>query len=645
MASIRIESNAVSKIQKKCEDLLKKEPEHLDDTSDFESNFLKFVQKEMDFRALYLQLKSLHSLLQKQHINDKESIATIEKNITQMKQGMRKYSDKIILQLNKKYHANWTFEEVLQKKDGFYYQNGIMNTIQKNGLLLEVFRKELEQILPNHPMDEYPQARKMKRKFIIHSGPTNSGKTHESMQAFKAATKAIYLAPLRLLALEIFDRCKEEGVACNLLTGEEEIFHESITHTSCTIEKASLQQCYDVAVIDEAQMIADAYRGDAWTAAILGLQASEIHVCCAPHALPLIQKMIEECRDDCTVVHHERSTPLVVEQNKFQFPNDVVKGDALIVFSRKAALQVASALDESGFSSSVIYGNLPPETRKKQVQQFIEGKTDVVVSTDAIGMGLNLPIRRIIFLELEKFDGEKKRALKQQEIKQIAGRAGRKGMYDIGYIGFVSGRKMIERSLESDDEPLKKALLSPSKETILSLPFGDLQERLRAWFDYTLTIPHFKKSEINKELELINAVPEFSDVLSVKDLYQAIRIPFNAQDPELFELWYSYVQALIKKAGALAPPKMFNHDLYGLELYYKKINLYYSFSKAFSLHFENDWVNQEREKTADEIHRFLRTKIQSFQRKCNRCGRKLAWNHLFRICDHCYRDDYMYDMD
>ena len=50
-----------------------------------------------------------------------------------------------------------------------------------------------------------------------------------------------------------------------------------------------------------------------------------------------------------------------------------------------------------------------------------------VVSTDAIGMGLNLPIRRIIFMETEKFDGVERRELKPEEIKQIAGRAGRFG--------------------------------------------------------------------------------------------------------------------------------------------------------------------------------------------------------------------------
>ncbi|MEK1830060.1 helicase-related protein [Priestia megaterium] len=55
---------------------------------------------------------------------------------------------------------------------------------------------------------------------------------------------------------------------------------------------------------------------------------------------------------------------------------------------------------------SVIYGSMPPETRRKQIEQFINRETTVIVSTDAIGMGLNLPIRRIVLLENMKFDGQ-----------------------------------------------------------------------------------------------------------------------------------------------------------------------------------------------------------------------------------------------
>ena len=72
------------------------------------------------------------------------------------------------------------------------------------------------------------------------------------------------------------------------------------------------------------------------------------------------------------------------------------RGDALIVFTKRAVLDIAGRLEASGRKASVVYGSLPPEIRRRQIKLFTEGKTKVVVSTDAIGMGLNLPVRRIV---------------------------------------------------------------------------------------------------------------------------------------------------------------------------------------------------------------------------------------------------------
>ena len=69
---------------------------------------------------------------------------------------------------------------------------------------------------------------------------------------------------------------------CSLVTGEEQFIIDGAKHQSSTIEMLSLKKRYDVAVIDEAQMIADSARGGAWTAAIMGVCASRIHVCAAP---------------------------------------------------------------------------------------------------------------------------------------------------------------------------------------------------------------------------------------------------------------------------------------------------------------------------------------------------------------------------
>ena len=76
---------------------------------------------------------------------------------------------------------------------------------------------------------------------------------------------------------------------------------------------------------------------------------------------------------------------------------DLEKSDALIVFSRKNALKYKAELERVGFKVSIVYGRLSPEVRREQARKFDSGETDIIVATDAIAMGMNLPIKRIIF--------------------------------------------------------------------------------------------------------------------------------------------------------------------------------------------------------------------------------------------------------
>jgi len=67
------------------------------------------------------------------------------------------------------------------------------------------------------PASWYPRARAMPRRLVAHWGPTNSGKTHAALAALKAARSGVYAGPLRLLALEVYDRLNADGVPCNLV--------------------------------------------------------------------------------------------------------------------------------------------------------------------------------------------------------------------------------------------------------------------------------------------------------------------------------------------------------------------------------------------------------------------------------------------
>ena len=93
-------------------------------------------------------------------------------------------------------------------------------------------------------------------------------------------------------------------------------------------------------------------------------------------------------------------------------------------------------------------GSLSPQTRNSQVSIFEEETVDYIVATDAIGMGLNLNIKNISFSSLNKFDGKENRSLKNSEIGQIAGRAGRNS-YDGSFSTTLNCRNMSSETIKS----------------------------------------------------------------------------------------------------------------------------------------------------------------------------------------------------
>jgi ATP-dependent RNA helicase SUPV3L1/SUV3 len=138
-------------------------------------------------------------------------------------------------------------------------------------------------------------------KHFAHCYLINSGKTHSALQSFAAAESSVYLGPLRLLAHEVYERMNKNDVECNLLTGEDRKESSHVTKWACTIEMAPLNKKFDVAVIDEIQVIADRDRGSAWTNALLGLQASKIHICGEESAVDLVQDLCNMTGDKLTV--------------------------------------------------------------------------------------------------------------------------------------------------------------------------------------------------------------------------------------------------------------------------------------------------------------------------------------------------------
>lgn len=535
--------------------------------------------------------------------------------------------------------AEIPFEEEAHKK--IFAQDLKERERRKAEELAELVRKREEEarIMEDLFGKEYNPSLRKKIHYVLHIGETNTGKTHHALERMKMSQSGLYLAPLRLLALEVYDKLNEEGTPCSLKTGEEEKVVTNANHLSCTVEMFHEKEFYDVVVIDEAQMITDKDRGFSWYKAITKANAKEVHIIGSKNAQPMLLQLLGNA--DIEIHSYTRDTPLEVETKEFSIKN-IKKGDALICFSRRRVLETAARLQNDGHFVSMIYGSMPPETRKKQIEQFINRNTKIIVSTDAIGMGLNLPIRRIVFLENEKFDGTKRRRLTSQEVKQIAGRAGRKGIYNVGKVAFTSDIKIMKRLLLQEDEPVHSFAIAPTNAVFERFQqyYHDLGAFFELW-DRFKSPEGTKKATLAEERELYELIQgtEIEGRLSLMDLYGFLHLPFSSREPQLIHQWEETMFAIIK-GEELPEPSIKRRNLEELELTYKAIGLHLLFLYRLDKPIEAHYWERIRTEISDQVHERLKTDIKHFSKKCKNCGKKIPWESNFQICDACHAARY-----
>ena len=265
-------------------------------------------------------------------------------------------------------------------------------------------------------------------KYIIHCGKTGSGKTYNAIKRLKEVGSGVYLAPLRLLALEIYEKLNSEGLRCNLLTGEEQDISEHAKIMSSTIEMLDYSKHHEIVVIDEAFMLGDRDRGKAWLRAIIKAKATEVHIITSEESLLLISDLLTMTGRKFELKRYEMLQKFKFSNNIFVPSKNMPPKGVFVTFSRIDVLVNKMRLQKLGKSVSVLYGNLPPEVKKRQIEEFMNGNNELLVCTDVIGMGINVPCDYIVFLKHEKFDGIKNRTLLPTEVRQISGRTGRFGI-------------------------------------------------------------------------------------------------------------------------------------------------------------------------------------------------------------------------
>ncbi|KAI8611464.1 P-loop containing nucleoside triphosphate hydrolase protein [Chytriomyces sp. MP71] len=405
------------------------------------------------------------------------------------------------------------------------------------------------------PTDWYPQARQLKRNIILHVGPTNSGKTFSALECLRKAPTGIYAGPLRLLAHEVYERLNTDGSACNLLTGEERRIIDGVEKWSCTVELTPLDKEFDVAVVDEIQMIGDEQRGWAWTQALLGIRAKEIHLCGEATVLPLVARICELTGDTMTVNKYERLTKLSIEKRGFSGSFSNIKpGDCVVTFSRKNIFALRKKIESFGnVKCAVIYGGLPPEVRSEQAKLFNSPTSgyDCLVASDAIGMGLNLSIRRVIFESLQKFDSKGISPLSIGQIKQIAGLGGRfRTQHNEGSVCTLHNIDMmrLRQALDVDSPfPLPSAGLCPTFEQIerfaQETPPGTTFSALLDKFEELARLDsNYFWCNLGQQKKAADVIEAFE--LSLADRYALVAAPSHPDDEYITNAFIHFAKAV-----------------------------------------------------------------------------------------------------
>ena len=519
----------------------------------------------------------------------------------------------------------------------------------------DLIKKQRQELLAGTIRDFknlFPLARGMRRKLVLHIGPTNSGKTYEAMQKLKDADTGYYLAPLRLLALEGYEGLKDDGIDVSLITGEEQLLNEDATHISSTIEMLNFEVDVDVCVIDEVQMIDDRDRGWAWANAIIGAPAKEIIMTGSSNVREAVVALAEYLGEELEIIEFERKNPLTL----LEFPTDIkdVKGgSAIIAFSRRDVLKLKQKFSKH-FSVSVVYGNLSPEVRREEARRFREKETQILIATDAIAMGMNLPIKTILFSKADKFDGISQRNLFASEVHQISGRAGRFGLDDEGFVGALSNDvlKIVKKNFYKEDRvislPFKvMANLEHIKLVGHILEENSLSEILKFFVKNMEFNGPFRATNLDDMMEAASIVDNYD--LNIATKYHLACAPLTLKSPYILGAYESYILALEKKQPIpYNPPTLIGSfaqtadELLRAEDMVKEISLYLWLSYRFKDYFLDV---QKAKQYRGVLNKFIEESLQQkyFVRKCRICAAPLPLNSKYDICQSCFKKYYTHN--
>ncbi|MEI5675065.1 MULTISPECIES: DEAD/DEAH box helicase [unclassified Nocardioides] len=362
---------------------------------------------------------------------------------------------------------------------------------------------------------------------VVLATPTGSGKSLVAEAAHRAALAddrvSFYTAPIKALVSEkFFALCEVFGAAdVGMLTGDAAVNPDApiICCTAEILANIALREGdgadVGLVVMDEFHFYGEPDRGWAWQVPLLELPQAQFLLMSATlgDVTELAADLTRRNGRDTTVVDQaERPVPLSFDWSLEPMPERleelVTTGQApvyVVHFTQAAAVEHATGLatvkwipkpgfearsahtsttefsrilDEvrfgAGFGKTlskllrkgigVHHAGMLPRYRRLVEQLAQQGLLSVICGTDTLGVGINVPIRTVLFTGLAKFDGNRQRVLRSREFLQIAGRAGRAGFDTAGYVAVQAPEHVIENEKAKAKADAKNAAMSVEKQ-------------------------------------------------------------------------------------------------------------------------------------------------------------------------------------
>jgi superfamily II RNA helicase len=348
---------------------------------------------------------------------------------------------------------------------------------------------------------------------VILSTPTGSGKSLVAAGAHFTALardeRTFYTAPVKALVSEkFFALCEMFGAdEVGMMTGDASVNADApiICCTAEILANLALRDGEDAdvgqVVMDEFHFYADPDRGWAWQVPLIELPKAQFLLMSATLGdVARFRRDLERRtgRTTAVITNAERPVPLTysyVTTPMHETLEDLLTAKQapiyIVHFTQAAAIEQAQALMSvnvctkaekeaiaeligsfrftAGFGKTlsrlvrhgigVHHAGMLPRYRRLVETLAQAGLLKVICGTDTLGVGINVPIRTVLFTGLSKYDGSKTRLLQAREFHQIAGRAGRAGFDTMGYVVAQAPEHVIENEkalAKAGDDPKKR---------------------------------------------------------------------------------------------------------------------------------------------------------------------------------------------